>query len=171
MWRRLSPKPPQPAASVSHDGGHCDPGRGISACKLAPGLGGCHRRTTEKSPSHVWQREKGRQSPEVTNLGAGSILAGPLQKSKEEIIHDHPGNHGGDHPPAGQVQHTAAVPCAPHSAGHFEVRGGAGMTSREECISLIMSLTPEERRQLLAMWKEQRNERLSAQINTGTTES
>ena len=45
------------------------------------------------------------------------------------------------------------------------------MTSREECISLIMSLTPEERRQLLAMWKEQRNERLSAQINTGTTES
>lgn len=45
------------------------------------------------------------------------------------------------------------------------------MTSREECISLIMSLTPEERRQLLAMWKEQRNERLSAPINTGTTES
>lgn len=52
-----------------------------------------------------------------------------------------------------------------------KAEGGAGMTSREECISLIMSLTPEERRQLLAMWKEQRNERLSAQINTGTTES
>lgn len=38
-------------------------------------------------------------------------------------------------------------------------------------ISAILEMAPEERRQLLAMWKEQRNERLSAQINTGTTES
>ena len=34
-----------------------------------------------------------------------------------------------------------------------KAEGGAGMTSREECISAIMNLTPEERRNLLDMWK------------------
>lgn len=34
-----------------------------------------------------------------------------------------------------------------------KAEGGAGMTSREECISAIMNLTPEERRELLELWK------------------
>lgn len=38
-------------------------------------------------------------------------------------------------------------------------------------ISVIMGMTLEERRKLLAMWKEHKNEHLSEPVDTGTTES
>ena len=38
-------------------------------------------------------------------------------------------------------------------------------------ISVILEMTLVERRQLLAMWKEHKNEHLSEPVDTGTTES